>query len=121
MNISTEALFDVTAHEDIHTIHLSPAIRERDRVADFREQLLAFLEDQKPRKVQVNFASAGFFSSEAISALVEGQKRLKETGGRMVLSGMSSDLRNVFEICRLNAKVFEIYDLYTEATAALMD
>ena len=106
---------------DVTIIHLAAMVNERALVIEFTEQLLSYVDEQKPTKLQLNFENVRFFSSEAINALIRANKRIKERNGRMNLCGLNADLRHMFKICGLDGTILEIHDLCSDATASLTD
>ena len=62
------------------------------------------------REIHVNLARVDFIDSAGLATLVEGLQwsRAKE-GRRFVLSGLSENVRDIFELARLDS-VFEIAD-----------
>lgn len=121
MKGTAEKLFQVTLHDDITVIHISKEVRDKARIMEFGDDLVAYCEEHRPLKVQMNFEYVVFFGSEAISALIRAQRRIREFGGRMNLCGMTKDQRGVFRMCQLDGHVFEIHDLCRESMAALRD
>jgi len=65
-------------------------------------------------KLLVNFSGVTYIDSSGLGVLVGALKEAAKEGGRLVLSGLTRDVRTVFDLTRL-AKFFEIYD--DEATA----
>ena len=119
MNATAEHVFNVTHYADLTVIHLPRTIRERERILEFTDELIAYCEMYRPAKVQINFEYVEFFGTEAISALLRAQRRINEYGGKMNLCGLSSEQRRIFRICRLDGQVFEIHDECRDSVAAL--
>lgn len=65
-------------------------------------------------KLLVNFSGVTYIDSSGLGVLVGALKEATKEGGRLALSGLTRDVRTVFDLTRL-AKFFEIYD--DEATA----
>ncbi|MEM8671061.1 MAG: STAS domain-containing protein [Planctomycetota bacterium] len=119
--MSEEIPFQITRHGEVTVIEPSGTISERDRITIFSDELIKFVTDEKPLKLQVNFEYVKFFGSETLTALIRTQRRVHEYGGRMNLCGMTDDLRRIFKLCNLDGPVFHIYNSCRDAMAALED
>lgn len=69
---------------------------------------------QKSTKIVINLSKVTYVDSSGLATLVEIFKNMKSYGGRMRLACMSSKIRSLFEITKLE-KLFEI--LADEETA----
>jgi len=83
-------------HGDV-TIHTSPRLREQ----------LKPLLNASTREIRVALEHVDFMDSSGIATLVEGLQWARLTGGRFVLSGLSENVHDVFELAKLDT-VFEI-------------
>ena len=119
--MSDEQLIQITQHGDLTVVHPATVVNERFLILEFTDQLLKFVEEEKPAKLQVNFEYVKYFSSEAFNALIRAQKRITANGGKMNLCGLNKDLRMLFKACALDGPVFKIYDTGREATEALSE
>jgi len=81
------------------TIHTSPRLREQ----------LKPLLNASIREIRVALDHVGFMDSSGIATLVEGLQWARQTGGHFILSGLSENVRDVFELAKLDT-VFEIED-----------
>ena len=79
------------------TIQTSPKLREQ----------LKPLLDTSTREIRVALEHVDFMDSSGIATLVEGLQWARMTGGRFILSGLSENVRDVFELAKLDT-VFEI-------------
>ncbi len=79
------------------TIHTSPRLRE---------QLKPML-SSNVNEIHVALDGVDFMDSSGIATLVEGLQWARLTGGRFVLSGLSENVRDVFELSKLDT-LFEI-------------
>ncbi len=79
------------------TIHTSPRLREQ----------LKPLLSANIQEVRVALDHVDFMDSSGIATLVEGLQWARLTGGRFILSGLSENVRDVFELAKLDT-VFEI-------------
>jgi len=79
------------------TIQTSPKLREQ----------LKPLLGTSTKEIRVALEHVDFMDSSGIATLVEGLQWARMTGGRFVLSGLSENVRDVFELAKLDT-VFEI-------------
>lgn len=111
----------LTHHDGITVVHLGSSINDRAQIHEFADELLEFIGEEQPRRLQLNFEHVKFFSSECISVIIRAQRRITEQHGRMNLCGMSKDLRKMFKICNLDGTVFKIFNSCRDATTELED
>jgi len=71
-----------------------------------RQRLKLLLDDQH-KEVRVNLGGVSFIDSAGIATLVEGLQWSRGDGRRFVLSGLSENVRDIFELAKLDT-VFEI-------------
>ena len=71
---------------------------------------------QKTPKIVINLSKVTYVDSSGLATLVEVLKNMRSYGGRMRLACMSSKIKSLFEITKLE-KLFEI--LADEETAIL--
>lgn len=62
---------------------------------------------QKTPKIVINLARVTYVDSSGLATLVEILKNMRSYGGRMRLANMSSKIKSLFEITKLE-KLFEI-------------
>ena len=60
-------------------------------------------------QILVNLSRVTYIDSSGLGILMAARKDTLQGGGRFVLCGMSTDVRTVFDLTRLD-KFFEIYD-----------
>ncbi|MGB7728631.1 MAG: STAS domain-containing protein [Candidatus Acidiferrum sp.] len=82
-----------------------------------RKALLGEIKDKHTPKVLLNLKSVRYIDSSGIASLVEGLKAARDNGARLILYGLSSSVREVLELSRLQ-KIFEIYDTEEQALAS---
>jgi anti-sigma B factor antagonist len=82
-----------------------------------RKALLGEIKDKHTRKVYLNLKNVRYIDSSGIASLVEGLKASRDNGGRLILFGLSSSVREVMELSRLQ-KIFEIYDSEEQAVSS---
>ncbi len=82
-----------------------------------RKALLGEIKDKHTPKVLLNLKSVRYIDSSGRASLVEGLKAARDNGARLILYGLSSSVREVLELSRLQ-KIFEIYDTEEQALAS---
>jgi anti-sigma B factor antagonist len=85
-------------------------------IAGVGDTLRGLVGDRHPNKMVIDFSSVSFFSSQMLGLLVDIWRRMKDTGGAVVISGINPQLTRVFRITHLD-KVFQFY----ESPAAAID
>jgi len=71
-----------------------------------RQHLKPLLDD-KHQEVRVDLGGVSFIDSAGIATLVEGLQWSRGDGRRFILSGLSENVRDIFELAKLDT-VFEI-------------
>ena len=82
-----------------------------------RKVLLGEIKEKHTPKVLLNLKNVRYIDSSGIASLVEGLKASRDNGARLILYGLSSSVREVLELSRLQ-KIFEIYDSEEQALAS---
>jgi anti-anti-sigma factor len=73
-----------------------------DPVAEaLREDLLAAVDRSGARSVILDFKGVTYISSVAFRPLLSLHRKLKQTGGRLILCGMADRVAEVFHVTRL--------------------
>lgn len=76
------------------------------------------LVEAKRKKIILNFKDISYIDSSGLATLVEILKGLRSYGGRLKLTNLSTKVRSLFEITKLE-KLFEIVFEEEEAVKAL--
>jgi anti-anti-sigma regulatory factor len=89
-----------------------------ERYDELRDELLAFVDQERPRMLLVNLSRVEYCSTAVMSALIAVQRRLTlyPATGAMKLCGAREVVAEAFRRLRLDQGVF---DLHTTDTAAL--
>ncbi len=98
---------------------LSPEGRiDQAQAADFQAAIESHLKQLPPgvRDVVLDFAAVQYIDSAGLRALLVVSRKAKRDEVRMVVSGLTSTVREVFEISRFNA-VFTLFDSVEAALA----
>jgi anti-anti-sigma regulatory factor len=73
-----------------------------DAVARFERELRQLLRDRTERLWLIDFGGTTFFITPAVNTLLAVLRTLRERGGRLVLTGVSQDVRHILSLLRLN-------------------
>jgi anti-sigma B factor antagonist len=86
----------------------------RDRFREIADQLGATAE---PKQVVVDFANVRRFQSMVLAILIDFQKRIKDQGGSLKLSGLGSGAITVFKLTRTEG-LFDVHPTADDAIKA---
>ena len=84
-------------------------------VSEFQEELIRHLNEQKPKRVVVDFAAVSHCSTAVINGLLRAKKRLMEWGGDLRLCHMQPAVREAYQLLNLDGTVFHIYETQDDA------
>jgi anti-sigma B factor antagonist len=90
-------------------------ILDEQNIQVIGEQLFSLVDEAGRRKLLLNFGNVEYLSSAALAKLITLNKKLQQANGRLILCNIDPQIREVFEITKLN-KLFTIHD---EEQAAL--
>jgi anti-sigma B factor antagonist len=76
---------------------------------EMRKTLLGEIKEKKIPKVFLNLKLVRYMDSSGIATLVEGLKASRDVGSRLVLYSLTTHVREVMHLARLNT-IFEIFD-----------
>ncbi len=93
---------------------------ERELINILSDELLEYIEKEKPKKVVFTLKHVTRYSSEAIGGLIEMERRVSIYGGQMKLS-MDADVHELFRVTQLDGNLFDIYDTESDAVAAFFE
>ena len=117
--ISDNEILSVSTRDDVLIVSFNQAtiggVTGVEKVADALRGLVA---QHQPSKLVIDFATVRFFSSQMLGLLVEVWRRMKDTGGVLLISGINPQLTRVFRITHLD-KVFEFHENPDAAVASL--
>lgn len=111
MNVKTEDKNDVrvcyiNGEIDINT---APQIKK----------VLDKMIQEKRQKILINFKMVSYVDSSGLATLVEMLKNIRGYGGKLKLAGLSSKIKSLFEITKLD-KLFDISNDEEEALNAFV-
>lgn len=110
MNIVVEELENVTVIRLANRFdaYTAPAVREKLLELQARGQV----------KIIVDLSAVDFVDSTGLATLVAGLKHCRRAGGELMLSGLRSQVKVIFELTRLD-HTFPIYEDEAAALSAL--
>jgi anti-anti-sigma regulatory factor len=101
--------FEIQTQKDVTIVHLAdPKLFETVMVSELEDELLALIEERRPKKVLVNFARVTHCSTAVINGLLRAKKRLVGEGGDLKLCGMKDTIREAYRILNLDGTAFVI-------------
>lgn len=68
--------------------------------------------------IAVDMSRVEIITSDGLGVLIRARKAVGDHGGRLVLSGLTGNIRDVFKMTRLD-KIFTLYDSVDVAAASL--
>jgi anti-anti-sigma factor len=110
--------FAVSVVRGITVLHLAESCLDLLTVARLERDLKAFARMHRPIRLVVNFDRVVFFSARAIGVLIQLANDVRGFGGDIKLCSMSKFTREVFCICKLIPKVFQLHNSMGEALRA---
>lgn len=99
--------------------------REREIVKhtlinDLADDLIAYVQETKPKAIVVSLKRVSRYSSEAIGGLIRMERSVRALGGRVKLC-MNDELRDLFRVTRLDGTLFEIFESENDAVASFFE
>ena len=95
-------------------------IVRRNVINDLANDLVDYVQQEKPGNLVVSLKRVSRYSSEAIGGLIRLERRVRAQGGRVKLC-MNGDLRELFKVTRLDGTLFEIFDSESDAVASFFE
>ena len=96
----------------------NPRLLDRLFINELGDELIAFVESERPAKLLISFGRVTYCSSEVIGSLIRARARVTSEGGKMKLCLMNDQVRELFRITNLDGTIFEIFDSDDEALAS---
>lgn len=97
--------YEIIVQPDCILVNLTNEIYV-DEAADFREQLLPYL-NKGQKQFVIDVSKLKYIDSSGLGVLIGIQKRAIMNGGQVVIRGLNGAVKELFELTRLT-KVFEI-------------
>lgn len=92
----------------------------RNLINDLADDLVEYVQKEKPTAIVVSLKRVTRYSSEAIGGLIRMERRVRAQGGRVKLC-MNHELRELFKVTRLDGTLFDIYDSESDAVASFFE
>ena len=106
MKLTTENIGEITAV----TVNLD--VLDAGNTDAFKQEMFTIFKDHP--QVALDMQSIGFIDSSGCGTLLSCLKYLKGMGGKMILYGVRENVRNLFELIRLD-KLIDIFETKEEA------
>jgi anti-sigma B factor antagonist len=101
---------DVSEAGDVSVVRfVDRRILDAANIEGLGDELFALVENDHRRRLLLNFTGVEFLSSAALNKLIILDKKIKSHGGKLVLSDLRPEIKEVFAITRLD-KLFTISD-----------
>lgn len=85
------------------------------RIEQLGKELLRLTDAKENENVVINFSNVKFFSSAAINKLIVMEKRMRSKGGRVMLSNLRPEVRDLFNLTNLD----DLFQIEEEQNAAI--
>jgi anti-anti-sigma factor len=92
-------------------------ILDAANIQELGDELFALVESEERKTLLLNFTNVEFLSSAALNKLIILDKKVKAVSGKLKLSNLKTEIREVFAITRLD-QLFDIKDDEADALAA---
>jgi len=114
--MASQQLLDVSQVGDATVVRFQERrILDANNIEELGGELFALAE--RSRKLLINFVDVEFLSSAALNKLIILDKKVKTQGGKLVLSDLRPEIKEVFTITRLD-QLFTIKPTQEEALRA---
>jgi len=90
-------------------------ILDEQNIQMIGEDLFRLVDELGRRKILLNFTNVEFLSSAALGKLITLNRKLQNVRGKLILCGISKEIREVFEITKLD----KLFTIHKEEQAAL--
>jgi len=112
---------DVSEVDDVTIVRfVDRKILDATNIEELGDQLFDLITNGRHKKLLLSFEGVEFLSSAALNKLIILDKKAKTVGGRVKLSDLRPEIREVFVITRLT-QLFEICDDQEAALEAFRD
>ncbi|MCA9143513.1 MAG: STAS domain-containing protein [Planctomycetaceae bacterium] len=92
-------------------------ILDASNIEELGDELFALVEADHLKNLLLNFTGVEFLSSAALNKLIILDKKVKSSGGKLVLCDLRQEIKEVFAITRLD-QLFSISNSEQEGLAA---
>jgi len=109
---------DVSEVGDVTVVRFrDPKIIEDLNIQELGNEMFRLVEEDRRRKLLLNFSGVDFLSSAALGKLITLDKKVKSNEGQLKLSNIRPEIFEVFQITKLT-RLFDIRDDEAGALAA---
>jgi anti-sigma B factor antagonist len=107
----------VTEEKGIRIVEFTNSkILDEANIVAIQDTLNALIDESENPRLLLDFATVDHLSSAALGALINVNSRIRQKNGQLRLANIKPQIREVFEITKLN-KLFKILPTRTEAMA----
>lgn len=107
---------EVEDHGDVTVVNfVDRKILDEQNIQTIGEQLTSLVDELGRHKILLNFRNVEFLSSAALGKLIALDRKLKNVKGKLVLCCIAKEIKEVFEITKLD----KLFKIYPEEQAAL--
>ena len=107
--------------EDVSVVKFKDhKVMDPARIEILGKELLSLVDEDDQENMVINFENVSFFSSGAINKLIVLEKRVRARGGKIRLSNLRPEVRDLFSYTNLDS-MFDIKDGQTEAIESLQE
>ncbi|QVL31752.1 STAS domain-containing protein [Telmatocola sphagniphila] len=100
---------EVEESGDITIVHfVDKKILDEQNIQMIGDDLFRLVDELGRHKLLLNFSNVEFLSSAALGKLITLNRKIQAVRGKLALCSISKDIREVFEITKLD-KLFSIY------------
>ncbi len=103
--LAVEEIGDVTVVN-----FLDKKILDEQNIQMIGDDLFRLVDEMGRRKILLNFTNVEFMSSAALGKLIRLHQKLTTAGGKLVLSGISKGIMEIFEITKLDKMLTIVKD-----------
>jgi anti-sigma B factor antagonist len=86
-------------------LHESPQVREK----------LGPILAEKPQRILIDLSGVAYIDSSGIAVLIDAMQRAHAYGGQLRIFGIRQNVRQIFEIAKLD----QLFEIYPDKAAAL--
>jgi anti-sigma B factor antagonist len=103
---------------NVHVLHVVGRITQGEGAQALRDALVGLGAKSPEGRIILDLAGVQYIDSTGMGELVSGYIKAQRTGQRIVLSGLSEKVREVFELTKLRS-IFDVYDGVESAKEAV--
>lgn len=101
---------------DVLLVQLKFEILDANNAKQIRQMIDPIIQDRQ--KVAIDMSEVQFIDSSGLGTLLTFYRKVKSVEGNLILFGMSSQARSLFELVKMD-RIFEVVDSQDDALAIL--